>query len=285
MAEHDRRTPEYEACVAYYRDTLPCAQRARVRAYLEMHAHVAQRARLDAAHESAVARHWDAVLDEPLPPRLQVSTTPAIRVWPRRLAMAATIVLSAAGGWWLGDRAMPRDPAGVFATRVAAAAQQPAAGSVAIAGHDLSAVPAPDLSARGYQLVQQQRVDVNGHALVEFVYRNRSGQRVRIYAETGGARGMAPTMTSQDGMSLALWRDNGTHYALVGDVPALSLRTLAQAARTPAGQRETQLVGAGQWPTQRHADAELGVYRRPAVKDGMSPAMTQATVSTPSGRM
>lgn len=240
---------DYDTCVAYFRNGLSPQQAASVRAWLAAHPDDARRARIDAEHERALARTLDGVLQEPLPPHLQITPRSGINPWARRAALAAAIVLSAAAGWWLGGSPGMRDSATTFTQRVVAAAQQTvASNALQTDTHQPVPVQAPDLSMRGYRLVQQRRLNNAEPVLIEFVYRNGRGQWLRIYAETATARhDGTPSLTTRDGVSLAQWRAGGTRYALVGDLPGFLLQTLAHAAQTHTISGETTLVGAGSW--------------------------------------
>lgn len=248
MGDRHSEHIDYESCVAYFRSALPSRRMREVAAYLATHPDESSRARADAAHEHAMKRSLDGVLDEPLPPRLQITPRSRPRPWPGRLALAIVVVLSVAGGWWLGGIQMAPGRDATFVERVISAARQPPKGPATRAtAHEPIDIPAPDLSTRGYRLVRQQQLGNAEPKLIEFVYRNASGQRLRIYAEATVRRRVAPTVRSRNGVSLAQWREDGTRYALVGDVPGVSLRALARAARTDAATGQPRLVGAAQW--------------------------------------
>lgn len=259
MAESKEHNVSYAACVAYYRNTLPVMQAARVRAYLATHAAVARCAEQDAACDAGIAQAWDSVLHEPLPQRLWLSSRRTRTSWPRQVAVAATIVLAAFAGWSFGNMTTSQAAAPNFAARVATAARQSVfVDTTAVAAHTASSVQAPDLSARGYHLVHREVVDGAGGGLLEFVYHNQQGQRLRIFAETDGANHIQPRVVSEQGVSLALWREGNTRYAMVGELPATSLQTLAQAARTEPARDDTLLVGRGHWQALRPVGVDAG---------------------------
>src|SRR5699024_3384177 len=59
MDEHHAEHMDHDSCVAYYRNTLSARRAVRVQAYLQVHPEVARRARIDAAHERALAQSMD----------------------------------------------------------------------------------------------------------------------------------------------------------------------------------------------------------------------------------
>lgn len=261
MGKHHSGNIGYDTCVAYYRNALLPERAAQVRAYLEAHPDTADHARIDADHEHAIAQSLDGILQEPIPPRLQIKTRSTTRLWSGRLALVATIVLSTTVGWWLGGLPTATDSTTAFTKRVVSAARQPVKqASIQTVAHAPIEVSPPDLALQGYQLVRQQRLDNAPSTLVEFVYRSASGDLLRIYAETEPGQHTVPTVTSRDGISLAQWRDGDTRYALVGNMPELSLQTLAKAA-------QTNTAGSG------HALANAEQLRVPRLGNG-KPDMT-----------
>lgn len=274
MGKHHSRHIDHEACIAYYRNALSPQRALRIRTYLEAHPHEARRARIDADNERAIAQSLDGVLQEPVPTRLRFKTQPATNPWPGRLALVATIVVSVASGWWLGGMPVAIDSNTAFTERVVSAAQQPVPRSMMqTVAHAPIEISPPDLSLQGYRLVQQQRLDSAEPALVEFVYRNASGRQLRIYAETGFEHHTMPPVTSHDGISLVQWREGDTRYALVGDMPEMSLQTLAQAVRTGSAGGGTNLAGTGQWRATQLDDGNRSItmQQSPLVVDDVIP--------------
>lgn len=249
---------DHETCIAYYRNALPAQRAAQVRAYLDAHPDAADFAQTDATLDHAIAQSLDSVLQEPIPTRLQIDKHSAVRLWSSRFAIAVTIVLAAAVGWWFGDLPTAADNGNAFTQRVVAAAQRPPAETgTTVAEHLPGRVQSPDLSLQGYRLIRQQRLADASASLIEFVYRNDGGHLLRIYAETVSGQRSTPTVTSQDGVSLAQWRKDGTRYALVGDMPALSLQTLAQAAQADTlgdnALAEAEQLQPAQLPSDEHS--------------------------------
>ena len=274
---------EHAECVAYYRNALSARRSLQVRSWLDAHPQAAVNARADADHEQAIASAVQHVLHEPIPQRLRVQARLSAGHRLERVALAATIVLAAAGGWWLGgaasvDGEAPSD----FTTRVAhAARQQPlsaravrdsAQKTASVDGPGIESaagVTAPNLTMRGYELIQQQRLATNAPPLVEFVYRNASGERLRIYAEADADRHTGPSIVKRDGLALAQWREGGIRYALVGDQPEQSLQALAQTARTHSKPEESQFASVEQWSAVSAAADDTG-----ANGSGLQPAPT-----------
>ncbi len=283
MGERHFAEIDHESCVAFYSGELPVSRASRVRVYLEAHPDTARRAQADAAHERALGQSHADVLQEPIPRRLQVRGAPATVLWPRRVGVAAVIVVSASAGWWLGNSSGPVDAGAAFAARVASVSQQPpGAAGTTVGTPGTVEVPAPDLSMRGYRLVQERLLGDGERALAEFVYRSRNGRQVRVYAEEQLPRGTpTPTVTSQEGVALAQWRQGDTHYALVGDLPDMSLQALAQSAAAP-----DVLAGGGPWNDSSLGGLEGGITAQQSapVTDQVMPAAGDGRAAYP-GRM
>src|SRR5690625_2343653 len=233
MADRGFTQVDYETCVAAYAGRLSPALAEQVQLYLEAHPDVAHRARLDAAHEHALAQSYAGVLQEPVPWRLRIERgTARPRVWLHRTALTFCIVLSAVAGWVLGGMygVQPRDAA--FVSRVVNLSRHHRQGQSmrVTAGLPVGVVP-PDLAGTGYTLIRQKVLRTQGHAVAEFVYRGRNRKRVRIFAENiPSNRALGSRVVSENGVTLAHWRKGHTRYALVGDIPDRSLQMLAKSA-------------------------------------------------------
>jgi len=97
---------------AWLDDELPPARRAEVEAWLHEHPEDAARVRLWSADGAALRASFDAVLDEPVPPRLmqvamESAAPPRASAWPLRAAAVALFVLGGAVGAGLGWRLKP----------------------------------------------------------------------------------------------------------------------------------------------------------------------------------
>ena len=259
MADTDARDREYpyEDAVSFYAGRLASSRERSTLAWVTAHPDAAARARRDAAIEQRIARQYEAVLDEPIPPRLLRYGHRRRARWPMRMGTAAAVAVAAGIGWWGGTQQMPSpERADGFVQRVAAAADGDGPDGtpvVSTAGAQTSpgggnALPAPDLGAQGYDMVARRHVDDagGGRDLGEFVYENDLGQRVRLFAQRREPVGEpSPRVSFEGGRPLARWQANGVDYALVGEMPADSLRSLARiaAAGRPAEPAPVQPVG------------------------------------------
>lgn len=289
MRRESSRGIDHETCVAYYRDALSPRRAAQVRAYLDANPGEARLATVDAEHDRAIAQSLEGPLHEPIPARLRFEARPAAKRWQARLAPVAMIVVSAVVGWWFGGMAVTTEPDTTFTERVLSAAQQPAAQATTrtVATVPMRVTP-PDLSLQGYRLVHWQRLEHAEPVLIEFVYRNAGGEQVRIYAETSPEEEHSvPVVTSRDGMSLAQWREGDTRYALVANLPKLSLQTLAQAAREGALGSGGTLAGADQWrAVQPDSDnPRMTLQQSLPVAEDVVPAAAGSDVGLQPGRM
>lgn len=271
MVDEQTAQRHYEDAVAYYADRLAPRGTRAVRDWIDTHPDGAARARRDAAIERRLAQHYRPVIDEPIPPRLLAHGQAPLMPWVTRTAAAAVLVAAGgASGWWL---ALP-DAHGRGA-RVASTEQSGASGSPQgsmnnqqIRVNDEAA--APDLSARGYQMVSRQRVAGAPQTLTEFVYARDDGARLRILARDQAPESSAePQISFDDGVPRARWRAQGQEYALIGDLPPQTLRELARAA-TPRGAAPVQRRG-----VEPHTPRQprRGPQEQPASRQDVLPAV------------
>lgn len=266
MADTDTRDREYlyEDAVSFYAGRLAPGRERSTFAWVKARPDAAARARRDAAIEQRIARQYEAVLDEPIPPRLLRHGHRRRARWPMRMGTAAAVAVAAGIGWWGGTQQMlSPDRADGFVERVAAVAgsdgrrgtqmlSATAAGNSPDGG---DALPAPDLSAQGYEIVARRHLDEagGGRGLGEFVYENDLGQRVRLFAQRREpVSEPAPSVSFEDGRPLARWQVDGVDYALLGQMPAGSLQSLARiaAADRPSGPAPVQPLGEPRRPEQ-----------------------------------
>ncbi len=223
---------DYEDCVAFYLGELSPREARSVALWLHAHPEMARRAGRDAEVQKQIKRHFDPVLDEPIPQRLLAAGARRPR-WPKRMATAAVVVLAAAGGWWFGTTQVNNSTAvPAFRQRVAVLSQQQPQHVSQARSAQAASINAPDLSAHGYRLVASRVLHQGDRPMTAFLYRNNAGGQIRIYAQTRPQRVQAaPSVLTQNGVQLAQWHRDGVNYALVGNnVPSGSLRSLARAA-------------------------------------------------------
>lgn len=240
------RRVDHEDCVAFYAGRLPTRRMAQVRAYLEAHPDTARAARLDADHESRIASAYEDVLGERTPMRLRAGRGESSRrrMWLQPVVMAGALVIAAGGGWWLGVQQLPTRDRGAFSTQVARLASQATAGRPVPVGLETArGIPAPDLSARQYDLVGRRVFpETDGH-VVMFVYRGTHGRRLRVYGknvETSSSH--MRVVAGGERWSMVQWRHGGNRYALVGDFSGAHLKSLAKAADYGAATAEDRAV-------------------------------------------
>lgn len=223
---------DYESCVAFYLGDLDPDRARAVESWLRMRPEIARRARRDAQAQTQIKRYFDIVIDEPVPTRLLATNRPAGLRWPMRLGMAASIVLAGVGGWWLGhDHSIGTQASPTFSQRVAEISQSQPQHVVLSNNSQRASIRHPDLSAQGYTMVASKILQEGDRPLIKFLYRSDTNEQIRIYAQPEQNRLTdMPRLSSENGVSLARWRDHGVDYALVGNVPSDSLETLAQTA-------------------------------------------------------
>lgn len=233
MADLQHPAIDYECCVAFYDDALPAVQMASVARWLRANPQIAARARRDATRQHALRQHFEHVLYDPVPERLQPARRKSDSRWPGRVGAGAAVMVAAFCGWWLGAHSMPGVGAQRFASRIGMPSRDQNVQRVVDAEADTSAASLmrPDLSARGYSFVARTVLHGKPQPLTEFLYRNKVGAQIRIYARPQPERlTRTPRLSSHGGVSLVQWREHGIDYALAGPVPKSSLEALAKTA-------------------------------------------------------
>lgn len=226
---------DYERCVTYYRDGRRIAGAAAIERYLAANPRIAERAARDANHDLALTDRYDAVLDEPIPPRLlHYRSAPPPALLASAAALLAVIGLSATGGWWLHgitiDTSSPTFGQQVARLTDRQPGAQPTPAAQSHASH-------PALSQAGYQFNNQRVIAAaDGQPLTAYEYRNAAGKQVTIYARPRpDANATQPGIMSTAGVSLARWHAQGHDYALTGDLPPATLNQLAGVASSRPG--------------------------------------------------
>jgi|GEM_PF-3094686 len=234
MVESDRPDENYERAVAFYAGRLGPRDQARVRAWAAEEPVRAARARRDAAIERRIAREYEAVLREPIPPRLLVRRRGHRRARLVRSGAAAAVVLAAASSvWWpYVERTVSGADNATGFESPPGLGEPAAADAVPVSepgAHRAS--PTPDLSAHGYRLIGREVLRDTPRPLTELTYEKEGGPPVHVYAQDRPPQSTSePEVSMRDGRPLARWRAHGVNYALVGDLPASSLQALARSA-------------------------------------------------------
>lgn len=256
---------------AYVDGQLPPERRRAVELYLANNPEAAVRVSDWRAQNRALALAFGPVAEEPLPERLlaaAVSGSPAEQQAPprrdRRMAIAASVGflagalatlagvrLAARYGAAPGDDLLP-DFLGVALQShkiFTPEKRHPVEIAAADQGHLLEwlskrlAYPMalPDLQTMGLSLVGGRMLTGPRGPAAFFVFEGADGERITLYcARLGTIPDEEPRTMRADGFTTVYWLDDGIGFALTGDVPDPTLKTLAgriSAAMESAHQR------------------------------------------------
>ena len=229
---------------------------AAVQAFLASHPEEAARARSYREQAAMIGRVYGPLLDRPVPPRIAADPATAATRRPtprwRRLAagVAAALVLLAAGagsGWWLHDRLRPisaqaqtlvadaMDAHRVYAVEV----RHPVEVGASQEAHLVTwlsrrlglSLTAPDLAAQGFELIGGRLLPSSTGPAAQFMYQDTSGRRLTLYCRAVSEPGETSFRILQQGKLAALyWREDGTGWALLGEVPRDELLRLGHLA-------------------------------------------------------
>lgn len=248
-AAGDHQIP-VEDLVAYAEGRLPpgLGRREAIEAHLAEDPRAAARVRAYQRQDHAIRDTWGSLVEERIPPRLQPARLDAQRRGDGRharpVALAATIVLAAAVGFLLGRAGDPAtvatdDPSARVIRQLdwpAAASRAPADGPrERIATLASGEAPAPDLSALGMRLTDQNAADPE---LQEFRYQGPRGEPIHLFrSRTASADPGALRTLEGAGFNLVYWQQDGRAYALAGPLAMAQLEALAfrSMARVAAG--------------------------------------------------
>jgi anti-sigma factor RsiW len=218
---------------------------AAVQAFLADHPEEAARARSYQRHAALIARAYGRLLDRPLPAAIAGAAAPVptrrLSRWQQVAAsLAAAVVLLAGGagsGWWLHDQLQPIsvqaqsfvadaiDAHLVYAVEVRHPVEVGAnqeAHLVTWLSHRLDRrLTTPDLSAQGFALIGGRLLPAStGAAAAQFMYQDPSGRRLTLYCRATTEPGETSFRIAHHGKLTALyWRDDGTAWALLGELP------------------------------------------------------------------
>lgn len=239
---------------AYVDDRLPPESAAAVAAWLVKHPTEAERVASYRTQRDALRAALDPVMDEPLPPSLDLRLRerrfgrPHLGGQALAASMAGLLILGGAGGWTLRGWSTPAS------TGTAALAREAMAG-YAVYAHDtarpvelaadqrqaldgwLSArlarpIAAPDLRAVGLSLVGGRLLATDHGPAGFYLYRDAAGRRVALYLrpmEVDGTDRM--TQRNEGGLPGWTWADNGLGFGLFGAAPGDFLHSTANMVR------------------------------------------------------
>lgn len=235
---------------------LPADDRAALEAWLEAHPDMKARSQRFAADRDRLRAALADVASEPVPRRLRQ----ALEAKPQRArdggaawlahaaAAAAIFALGAAAGYGV---ALHQRPQTVAQDRVLA--------DSAIHAHDVYAAEklhvvevkadqrdhlvgwlskrvglqlvAPDLSGQGYELMGGRLLPQNGKTAAQFMYENRSGDRVSLYVTREQNAADTGFRSVVEGGTRALyWMDEDYGCAIAGSAPEPALMSMADTA-------------------------------------------------------
>jgi anti-sigma factor RsiW len=236
---------------AFVDGRLASSRHEAVRAYLDDHPALADQVKHEIDLREALRARLAFKAAEPVPSRLRIANLMAAQRRPSRgrpaavAAVAGLLIgtaLGAAGGiWWSG----PGRPAGTSVAGNAIAAHRiyvserlhpvevPAEQEAHLVqwlsrrvGKPLSA---PNLNAQGYRLIGGRLLPDSGEAAALFMYENAGGNRLTLYARSGGTEEQTSfRFESRDDVSAFSWIDNGLSYVVTAKVERAQLLPIAE---------------------------------------------------------
>lgn len=158
---------------------------------------------------------------------------------PLPVSVAVVAIVAIGGMMWIGDL---RSPGGA-----GEAPPAPMAGSApGAAEHQARMRRAPDFSAYGFALADGQNDASGPDDAVVFSYVGKDGHRVVFYSMARSrAAGLRPVLLRAAPASLLSWSDDGTTYALAGEIDGATLLNLGAIAAAGAS-AETATLAAGE---------------------------------------
>lgn len=242
---------------AYVDGRLDGASRARVAAWLEANPEEAARIADWQVAGEALRAAFEPVAQEPVPARLAAFALPAGEVrhpwWRQAAAAVVLLALGAAGGYGGAELDRPAPPsAGLNAQHLADSAASAHRVFVVEVRHPVEVgadqeqhlvtwlgkrvgakLIAPRLDAQGYRLVGGRLLSSDAGPAAQLMYENREGKRITAYVASSVADGQtAFQFRQQDKVSTFYWVDNGTGYALSGEMGRAALLDIAKAVYT-----------------------------------------------------
>jgi len=228
---------------AYVDSALAPGERSRVVQLLASHPEEATRARAYRQQNAQLRAQFDAVLDEPVPARLEALTSARP---PRRYALAAAGLFIGVAVGWMAHVVWRTQAAPMSLAQRAAIAhvvyapevRHPVEVSADQRDHLIgwlskrlgTKLKAPSLSDQGYELVGGRLLPGDSGPVAQFMYQNIAGQRLTLYvSHVDGNRSTAFRFTREDRVSVFYWVDHSLGYALSGEMPHDQLLAVATA--------------------------------------------------------
>lgn len=165
--------------------------------------------------------------------------TPAPRVWPRRTALAASLLL-AVGAGWLGGRFIGQEGSretdeliagylriGLGDRPVDVASSDSHTVKPWFAGRIDYAPPVYDLTSAGFPLLGGRIEVLDRRRIAVLVYR-RNQHRIALSLWPATVSGdAAPEVSERDGFAIARWRHGGFEMRAIGDIAPKDANTFA----------------------------------------------------------
>lgn len=227
---------------------LPESRRAEVESYLAAHPDDAERLAAYRRNDKALAARFDAVLEEPVPERLEERRTPARRRFLPYAAAAGWLFLGGVAGWHLHGvkSADNRSDSPSWARRAAVAhvvyspevrhpvevAADQEAHLVAWLSKRLGTpLKVPRLDSLGYALVGGRLLPGDQGPVAQFMYQDAQGQRLTLYVRTNQEQNKETAFRfAQEGnVRQFYWIDRRLGYALSGEIGKEDLLRVANA--------------------------------------------------------
>lgn len=222
-----------------------------VKAYLSSNPALASQVEREIEQREALRARLAFKAQEPIPARLRVANLLATQPRTSRInpaAIAAAVAWLVVGGlfgvlgsaWWFTKLAQNETVAdnAIAAHRIYVSerlhpVEVPADQETHLVqwlsrrvGKPLSA---PNLSAQGYRLIGGRLLPSGGEAAAQFMYENSGGNRLTIYARSGGSDAQtAFRFEEQNGISAFSWIDNGLSYVVSAKADRAQLLPIAE---------------------------------------------------------
>jgi anti-sigma factor RsiW len=239
---------------AFVDGRLPPSQREAVAAYLESHSAQAEQVKREVEQREALRARLAFKAAEPIPSRLRIANLVAAQRRPprgRSAAVAAAVAwlviggaMGAAGGIWWSSGSRRSSETSVSDNAIAAhriyvserlhpvevPAEQEAHLVQWLSRRVGKPLAAPNLTVQGYRLIGGRLLPDSGEAAALFMYENTQGNRLTLYARSGGNDEQTSfRFETQDDVSAFSWIDNGLSYVVTAKVERAQLLPIAEA--------------------------------------------------------
>ena len=228
---------------------LPEARRSAVESHLASHPDDAARLQSYRRNDRSLAAQFDAVLEEPVPPRMAAAAArPRRRFLVPAAVAAGWLGLGGLLGWHLhglqADDQRAEPPTWARRAAVAHAVYSPEVRHPVEVAADQEAhlvawlskrlgtrLKVPRLDGLGYGLVGGRLLPGDREPVAQFMYQDNQGQRLTLYVRTNPDRkGETAFRFAQDGhVRQFYWIDRGLGYVVSGEVEKAELLRVANA--------------------------------------------------------